>query len=140
MPTMDQRLSRLEADMQAVQREVGTLREQTAEQQGEIAALHPLAKSTAGRVERIESTVDRIRVRAEDSEDAVIREIRALGTLQAHPPIWESDQGRWAIRWVCGAAVLCCLALAGSVTYDDLRSWWAGPPAALSEPSPSPEP
>lgn len=126
--------------MQAIQREVATLREQTAAQQGEIAALHPLAKTTAGRVERIESTVDGIRVRAEDSQDALVREIRALGTRPASPPIWESDRGRWAIRWVCASAVLCCLALAGSVTYGDLRGWLLGPAPATALQAPSPLP
>lgn len=43
------------------------------------------------------------------------------------PRIWESEDGRRVIWWVIIGAVLCCLALAGGLTYADLGDWRTAP-------------
>lgn len=49
------------------------------------------------------------------------------------PPIWESEDGRRVIWWICVALVGASLALAGGLTAQDFRAWAAGgvtaPPA-----------
>lgn len=110
-----------------------------------VQSLQQVTATLVTHLEHLAAKVDRLIIdweRREGAEAALAHERDAIRALPARVTeleralveprrsaalqLVESEHGRTVIRWLCGTAVLCSLAIGGGIAYSDIVGWLSG--------------
>ncbi len=121
--------------------QMGELRKDVQGLGGKVDHLAVAVEKLTDRIAPVEQHVSAEMERERLVEEGWTPPNEALPTVQPSAPvvpadmrprIWESDDGRTVIKWTLAAMVLCALALAGGLSWADIRGVagaWVGAPA-----------